>query len=138
MNHAQKRARIKTYIDQVWNAHDPDALDALVTPDFRRHLGPAQEPIDAAGQKARISMFQKAFPDLRLDIADLLVDGDRGVFRVIVRGTHEAELLGVARTGAQIAVESVDIVRLQGDKIAEIWGVVDLLGLVQQLKAATK
>lgn len=134
----QNRAQIQNYIDQIWNQHDPDALDRLVTPDFRRHLGPTQESIDAEGQKARIAMFQKAFPDLHFDVQDIVVESDRAVFRVIARGTHEAELFGVAKTGARVQFEAVDVARLEGGKIAELWGVVDLMGLVQQLKAAAQ
>jgi steroid delta-isomerase-like uncharacterized protein len=138
MNLTRNRTQVHNYIEQIWNQHDPDALESLVTPNFRRHLGPTQESIDAAGQKARIAMFQKAFPDLHFDVQDIVAEGDRAVFRVIVRGTHQAELFGVPKTGAKIQIEAVDVARLEDGKIAELWGVVDLMGLVQQLKAAAR
>jgi predicted ester cyclase len=55
--------------------------------------------------------------------------------RWIGRGTHNGELMGVAPTGKQIAVEAISVFRIADGKIAEEWTVWDALGLLQQVGA---
>jgi predicted ester cyclase len=43
--------------------------------------------------------------------------------------------LGAAPTGRKIQYETVDAMRVQNGKIAEDWGVANLLSLLQQLGA---
>jgi predicted ester cyclase len=52
-----------------------------------------------------------------------------------VQGTHRGEFMGMPATGREIMIQGVDIFRLVGDKIAEQWVVMDVLGLMQQLGA---
>jgi predicted ester cyclase len=43
--------------------------------------------------------------------------------------------MGMPATGREVMIQGVDIFRLIGDKIAEQWVVMDVLGLMQQLGA---
>ncbi len=38
-------------------------------------------------------------PDLAFFVEDLFAEGDRVVFRVMIRGTHQGPFMGVAPTG---------------------------------------
>jgi predicted ester cyclase len=40
-----------------------------------------------------------AFLDLRVDVQDLLAEGDRVAARVVFRGTHSGDFQGMAATG---------------------------------------
>jgi predicted ester cyclase len=64
-----------------------------------------------------------------------LVDGDLEAARVIISGTHRGELMGVAATGKAVEFESIDIIRVEDGKVAEHWGVTDVMSLMQQLGA---
>ena len=72
-------------------------------------------------------------PDLHLAIDDLFAEGDRVVFRVTIRGTHQGAFMGAAPTGKQITATAVDIARLADGRIVEHWGQMDTLDLMQQL-----
>lgn len=60
------------------------------------------------------------------------------VFRVTGRGTHRGEFMGRPATGAYVEVAGIDIVRLEGGRIAEHWAVFDQFGVVQQLERHTR
>ena len=49
------------------------------------------------------------------------IDGDLVTAVVTVSGTHQARLIGVAPTGNKVTWSSIDIWRVQGGKITDIW-----------------
>jgi predicted ester cyclase len=51
------------------------------------------------------------------------------------RGTHQAELMGIAPTGKRVTVSSINISRLANGKVVEEWSNWDTLGMLQQLGA---
>ena len=65
---------------------------------------------------------------------DVLASGDKVVARVRATGTHEGELMGMPGTGKSVDVQLIDIMRFDEDGlVAEHWGVVDVLAMMQQL-----
>ena len=50
-------------------------------------------------------------------------------------GTHEGKFTGVAPTGKQVTMAGVDIFRIAGGKIVELWNQEDVLGMMQQIGA---
>ena len=120
------------------NAGDLDAYGDLVADDFVEH---EELPGLAATKEAMLDYFRgllAAFPDLRMDVEDLIVDGDKAVARVRAHATHRGEFMGIAPTGTQARIQLIDIMRFDDTGlIAEHWGVADMLSLMQQLGAVT-
>ena len=118
------------------NAGDLDGFGELLADDFVEHeelpgLEPSQE-----GVKQLFHLYRAAFPDLRMEVQDVLVSGDKAVARVRATGTHRGEFLGMPPTGKRVAVQLIDITRFGDDGLArEHWGVFDALALMQQLGA---
>jgi steroid delta-isomerase-like uncharacterized protein len=122
--------------EEVFNQRDLDAVNKLFSDDYVMHdPNAAQEIRGRDGFKAYVGRFHQAFPDLEVEQVDQLVDGDRVATRFLIRGTHEGELLGIAPTGTKVTVDGTIISRIESDRIAEEWTVVDTLGLLQQLDA---
>lgn len=134
MNAEGLKARVREYVERVWNDKDIDALDELATPDYARHLGPTRPSLDRAAQKERLRSLQRSIPDVHFAIDDLITEGDRVVFRVTVTGTHRGEMLGFPATGRRVAYSAIDILRFDGDRIAEHWGFGDSAALLEQLR----
>jgi steroid delta-isomerase-like uncharacterized protein len=128
------KARVREYIQRVWNDKDIDALDELASPSYRRHLGPTRPSIDLAAQKERLRGLQHSLPDVHFAVEDLIADADRVVFRVTVTGTHRAEMLGIPATGRSVAFSAIDILRFEADRIIEHWGFGDSAALLEQLR----
>jgi len=57
------------------------------------------------------------------------------VTRKVFRGTHRGELMGIPPTGRTVAIDVIDVVRLEDGRTVEHWNVVDRLGLLHQLGA---
>jgi len=48
-------------------------------------------------------------------------------------GTHQGELLAAAPTGNSIEVNGINIYRVAEGRLAEVWQLTDLAGLLRQL-----
>lgn len=115
---------------------DIDGLGEHIADDFVEHEElPGLEP-SKEGVKQMFRMYRAAFPDLRMEAEDVLASGDKVVTRARVTGTHQGEFMGVPATGKRVDVQLIDIIRFGEDGLAhEHWGVLDALGLMQQLGA---
>jgi steroid delta-isomerase-like uncharacterized protein len=123
----------RTY--EAWNAHDADAVAAVFAEEAV--VRDAGSPTAAHGREAvrqRAADLLRAFPDLRLERIELVIDGDRHADRWVLTGTHEGELLGVPPTGRAVRVEGATFTRLGADGlVVEDTHFVDLAGLLGQL-----
>src|SRR5215470_957609 len=100
----------------AWNAHDADAVAAVFAPDaVLREMGSPQAFQGRAAIRERAAMLLRAFPDLRLERIELVIDGDRHADRWVMTGTHRGELFGLAPTGRQVRVEGATFTRLDGE-----------------------
>ena len=52
-------------------------------------------------------------------------------------GTHESEFMGVEPTGAEIAIKTAELMRVQDGEIAEHWDVVDQMKMLSTLGLVT-
>jgi predicted ester cyclase len=130
------KAAFKRFNDAV-NTGDVEliskTIDELVEPDARIHT---PLPIGATGARALKqvwAMLLRGLPDLHLKNEDLIAEGDKVVCRNSVTGTHEGEYMGLAPTGKSVAYDEIFILRFAGGRIAETWGVVDVLAQMRQL-----
>ena len=81
----------------------------------------------------RLAALHAAFPDLRSAVEDLIEAEDKVIYRGKLRGTNEGELLGMEPTGACFEVTEIHINRFVDGKIVEHWGLVDEMGVMEQL-----
>jgi steroid delta-isomerase-like uncharacterized protein len=80
-------------------------------------------------------LFRGAFSDLEFTIEQLVAEGDIVASLVTGRGTNDGPLMGMPATGRTAQWASTGFFRVRDGKIAEHWGVPDLLGLLGQLGA---
>ena len=119
-------------IEEGFNRGHLEALDALVTPDFRENQRGFPSP-DLAGLKGGIQGLRHAIPDLRLEVEDTIVEGDKVCFRLVGKGTHQGQFGPVPGSGKQVSVDVIDMCRFRDGRIAEHWGVADRMGVVEQV-----
>jgi len=130
---ANKRV-VRRFIDEVFNHGNLSALRELIAPEhvshelIGDHYGPEGVRIDAAEYRA-------AFPDLHIEIEDLVGEGDRVVRRFTATGTHTGPFMGVAATGRAVVVTGIGIDRVVDGKLIESWVHLDALGLLRQIGA---
>ncbi|MBV9171031.1 MAG: ester cyclase [Chloroflexi bacterium] len=110
-----------------------DRVEEIIASDEVDHALPPGVPPGLDGLKQIFTLLHTAFPDLQIEIEDLIAEGDKVVGRVTARGTHEGEFMGIAPTGKRVSFTAIDIVRIAGGQIAERWSQADNLALLQQL-----
>jgi predicted ester cyclase len=134
----RNKATFRRLLDAA-NTNDPEiiatAIDALVAPDavIRTPL-----PLGVSGAPALKQVFatvHRAYPDLHVAVEDLIAEGDKVVGRHVVTGTHRGEYMGLAPTGKAVTYNEIFILRFVDGRVAETWGVVDVLAQMRQLGA---
>lgn len=79
--------------------------------------------------------LRDAFPDLRATTQIEAGEGDLITVRRTFEGTHTgAAFMNAPTSGRAVRFEAMDIVRVKRGKITERWGVMDLPGLLLQLR----
>ena len=105
-----------------------------IEPGFRRHdPGLPFEVVGPQGVERLADFLLPAIPDLRIDLDDVVAEGDKVVVRLTLRGTHRGDLAGIAPTGRAIEVGVMDLFHLRGGKMSEHWALFDNLGMLRQL-----
>lgn len=82
-----------------------------------------------------IAGFHRAIPDLKWEIKELLVSGNRVIVRGEASGTPSGPFMGVPHGGKSFRVMSLDIHTVEGGFITHSYHVEDWIGAVRQLSA---
>lgn len=137
MSADENTALIRRFLDRVRDkgTWDQAIMDEFFAPNYRRYLTPSTQPLTAGGQQERAARLREAFPDAQATLEDIVAEGDRVAYRLTLRGTHRGAFLGVPATEKRVTVSFTAIVRIEDGKIAEEWGGLDQIDLLQQLGA---
>ena len=91
-------------------------------------------PALAAAARRWIAPFRTSFPDVRMQVVDLIAEGETVVGRFKCSGTHLGEWLGHPPTGRRfVAIDEVYIFRFREGRIVHAWGLEDTLRRLEQL-----
>jgi len=108
--------------------------DEVFAANYRLHF-PGYPPMDVEGHKMLISAFRGGFPDMSVIVEEQVSEGNRVTNRVKMTGTNTGNFQGMPASGKQVTITGINIMRFEGDQIVEIRGVLDVMGLMQQLGA---
>lgn len=129
----QNKAVVGRFYEEVFNKRNANVIDELSAPNFIDHTAaPGQAP-GATGVKDMTVMFQKAFPDLRVTVEEIVAERDIVVARFSMEGTHRGELFGTAATGKRVTFRGLDMVRIKDGKATEVWHYGDDMVVMSQL-----
>ena len=127
---------VRIFYEGVVNNADFDLASRILTANFWDHGNPPDEPKGVEGLRRFLSMLATAFPDIKVEVREMLAEGDLVAVRLKVSGTHTGILLGkIPPSGKRAIWSGMDFLRVSDGKIVERWGVRDLLGLMQQIGA---
>ncbi|WP_026792813.1 ester cyclase [Pleomorphomonas oryzae] len=136
MSHDDIKAVVRRFNIEVIQNGDADAFRALMAPDFINHAAPAGRPNGPESMWATFeTILRPAISDLTVTIHDQIAEGDKVTTRKTISGRHTGELLDVAATGKDIAIDVIDIVRVEGGRYQEHWGLNTLQAVLASLKA---
>ncbi|HJT89307.1 MAG TPA: ester cyclase [Bryobacteraceae bacterium] len=116
------------------NAHDVDGyvqyLDEAYIGEAELTPGPV-EGREAARQNVEARL--RAFPDLRLDVEEVLATGDKVVARWRMTGTHTGEFVGIAPTNRRVEIRGCTVAQVRNGKVIRTRVYADNATMLQQL-----
>jgi len=110
--------------------------EQVLTPDYESCSG--YLPGECWGRDNSIRVvggFAKSIPDMKFDIKEVLVAGDRVIVRGEVTGTPAGDLFGVPHSGKSFRIMAIDIQTIKDGKIARTYHLENWLSAVGQLRA---
>jgi len=128
----ENKALVRRFFELL--ERDQRVPEELLGPGFTYHV-PGSPPLDLKATRQRMAVFGAGFSDIRHLIEDMVAAGDRVAFRSRLEMTHTGEFMGVAGSDEQISVVEMGIMRIANGKVAEMWGLLDTMGLMQQIGA---
>jgi len=132
----ENKALMERWFEEVWNKGRAEAIREMVTEDLVVHgLSDAKgEAIKGVKEFDRFhSQFVNAFPNIQVEVEDLIAEGDKVAARCTVRAKHTGDALGVAATNTDVDFTGIAIVRISGGKIVEAWNNFDFMKMNRQL-----
>ena len=122
-------------LEQVWTGGDAGAVDALYAAEFVDHNPSPALPSGREGVKALARDLHAAFAELAFTADVVLAEGEIVARRWTMRGVHRGPFLGVPPTGKPVTMTGIDVLRVRGGRIVEMWHTEDVAGVLGQLGA---
>ena len=130
----QDNVKVIRQLFDAWNAHDADRLVKLLDEKYMSESDTVASPINGReGARQFMQIYIKAFPDLHIDVTQILADGDHVVTRWTAKGTHRGELMGISPTNRRVITNGCSVDQLKTGKVIHEWLYWDTGHLLKQL-----
>jgi hypothetical protein len=116
------KAIVRRLVAEVLNGGRLEVIDELYVPE----LAPAA--------RRWITPFRASFPDVHMEVVELIAESDKVAGRFTCSSTHLGDWLDHAPTGRRFErVDEVAIFRLRNGRITHAWSLEDSLSRLRQL-----
>ena len=136
MSQDNNKALVRALLEGA-DRSDISVIDQVLADNYVDHNPPPfQGPATgAAGARDAFATATKIFSDWSHEVAQQFSDGEFVITRLIGRGRHTGDFLGIPASNADVTMEGIAIHRVVDGKIVEHWSQVDGLGLLGQIGA---
>jgi predicted ester cyclase len=128
MDLTEREIRVRTFVEEVWNKRKYEAAADLYADTYANPFGTGP-----AARVEPIRRYHAAFPDLHLDIEEVITTDQTAVLRATFRGTDTGGYAGRPPSGRSVDEWVVTIMHFDGEKVVREWIGADKLGLFIQL-----
>lgn len=118
---------------QAFKKNDPTLLDGVLSEAWADIPPAPNQPVGSAGAKQIITELATAFPDLTIEISDVLQDGNKVAVRSEISGTQKTMLMRFQAKNRKMTIQAIDIHELEAGKIVRTWHTEDWLTGLRQL-----
>ena len=133
MSAQENKAVVERMFEGLLNERRLELIDEVIAPDIVIHTPVPGVAPTREGFRQFIQVFLDAFPEQTVEVHDVVAEGDRVAVRHTHHVRHGGPFMGMPPTGRQASVDGIEIFRMAGGQIAEMWHQDDFLGLFQQL-----
>ncbi len=113
----ENRRLIERHFDEFVNRRDLGAIERNASADFVDHDGPMGPATTRDADRAMVAAMHARFPDLRIELKDVLAQGDKVAVRAVWTGTD-------ANTGRRMGNHGFVLWRIENGLIVERWATV--------------
>jgi predicted ester cyclase len=126
------KALVRRFFEEGLGRGNLDLIDELVAPDAVMH-NPLILDAPPRSVRGSVEMLRRAFPDLSVEVLDLIAEGDRVAAFLRLSGTNTGAYRRGGATHRQASMRAFFIWRIADGRLVESWGVADRFDLLQQL-----
>jgi steroid delta-isomerase-like uncharacterized protein len=128
---------LKRWFEEVWNQRDATAIDRMLHPQSKVYgLTETGDPLVGPDSfKVFHSTFCGAFPDIHVEIEDIVAEGDMVAARWKATMTHLGADLGFPASGRKGVLTGMTFGVVDGDQIVGGWNETDIQTLILKLKS---
>jgi predicted ester cyclase len=123
---------VKQFLD-LYNLGAWEQLESIISPNYIHHSNASN--LSLKSFKRGAEWFRVGMPDFRIEVQDMLAEGDRVAMRFTGHGTHLGSLYGETPTSKPMIVYGMLIYRVENNLIMEDWETVDEHDFMKQLGA---
>jgi predicted ester cyclase len=116
------KVTVRRLVHEVLNGGRIDLIDELYAPEL------------ASAAEQWIAPFRASFPDVQMEVIELIAEDDKVVGRFTCSATHQGAWRGHPATGRRFErVDEVSIFRFREGRIVAVWSLEDTLARLEQL-----
>jgi steroid delta-isomerase-like uncharacterized protein len=126
----------REWFEQVWNQKSEAAIDRMFQRRREAHGLPNADTTLVGPDQFKVfhRQFCGAIPDLRLDVEDVIAEGDKVAVRWTASGTHLGDHFGFPASGRKAVLKGSSFMVFGGNQVVESWNQMDLHALFQKLQ----
>jgi len=126
----------KRLVEEVFNNGNMRIFNEIFADNYLNHNMPVPGvPGTKEGFRQVVVATRQAFPDVHVNIEDMIAEDDLVVFHDTAQATSRGDFLGIPPTGKRLEWTEIHFLRIASDRIVEHWNNFDQLGILKQLGA---
>jgi predicted ester cyclase len=122
---------LRQIVEEGFGKADLKVIDQLITDDWIEHQGNLKGGKEIL--KQAILSLAHTFSDRKYTLVNHSVNGDMVWVHYQFTGVHTGSFMGYEPTGKEVAIDVMDIARIENDRLVEHWGIPDRFTLLKQM-----
>lgn len=125
------------WAESVVNRGELDVVDELFAEEFSWDMPFNPEPLHGPeAMKETVTSFRTAFPDLSIEVDEIVAEGDKVALSYQASGTNHGEMMGEPATGESAEWRVTHVFTLREGRIVSDATVLDRARIIEQLSQA--
>ena len=119
---------LRRWFEEVWNEKQVESIGEFMTDESVHHGigGPGAGPVVGIEAFRQFhSAFVEAFPDIEINLEEVIATDDKVAARFTATGTHQGPLMGMPPTGKKTVFTGGGICTMRDGKFVEVWNQID-------------
>ncbi|MGD9588143.1 MAG: ester cyclase [Pyrinomonadaceae bacterium] len=137
---SQGTTLLHRWFEEVWNKKRASAIHEMMSEETVIHglTGPGGPPVKGSSEFEQFhSTFVNAFPDMHVDVFDVVTEGDKMACRFTVTGRQAGDLPDIAATNKKVLFDGSGVCTVADGRFTEVWNIIDFPKMQYDLAADT-